>query len=61
MLLPRFVVYKDIAGYYRWYLQALNGEKVAASEAYASKQAAIDSAYRVKQIAYSANVVDSTN
>ena len=61
MLTTRFVIYKDIAGYYRWYLQALNGEKVAASEAYTSKQAAIDSAYRVKQIAYSADIVDSIN
>lgn len=57
---PRFVIYKDRAGYYRWYLQALNSEKVAASEGYSSKQAAINSAYRVKQIAYSADVVDST-
>ncbi len=60
MVKPRFVVYVDRAGYFRWYLQALNGEKVAASEAYTSKQAAINSAHRVKQIAYSADVVDST-
>ncbi len=58
---PRFVIYKDIAGYYRWYLQAINSEKVAASEGYSSKQSAINSAYRVKQIASSADVVDSTN
>lgn len=56
----KFVIYKDKAGYYRWYLQANNGEKVAASEAYDSKQSAINSAYRVKEIAWSANVVDST-
>ncbi|MBI2593754.1 DUF1508 domain-containing protein [Candidatus Daviesbacteria bacterium] len=61
MVKPRFVIYKDRAGYYRWYLQAINGEKVAASEAYTSKQAAINSAHRVKQIAYSADIVDSTN
>jgi len=58
---PKFVIYKDIAGYFRWYLQALNGEKIAASEGYTSKQSAINSAYRVKQIAGSANIVDSTN
>ena len=57
---PRFVIYIDVAGYYRWYLQAVNGEKVAASEAYTSKQAAINSAHRIKQIAYSADIVDTT-
>lgn len=61
MVKPRFVIYKDRAGYYRWHLQALNGEKVAASEGYTSKQTAINSAHRVKQIAYSADIVDSTN
>ncbi|MDD5043142.1 MAG: DUF1508 domain-containing protein [Patescibacteria group bacterium] len=61
MVNPRFVIYKDRVGYYRWYLQALNGEKVAASEGYSSKQVAINSAHRVKQIAYSADIVDSTN
>lgn len=54
---PRFVIYKDAAGYYRWYLQAINGEKVAGSEGYNSKQGAIDSAFRVKSIAYTADVV----
>ena len=61
MVRPRFVIYKDRAGYYRWYPQALNSEKVAASEGYTSKQAAINSAHRVKQIAYSADIVDPTN
>ncbi|MDD3487558.1 MAG: DUF1508 domain-containing protein [Candidatus Moranbacteria bacterium] len=61
MINPRFVIYKDKAGFYRWYLQAKNGEKVAASEAYVSKQSAIHSAYRVKEIAWEADVVDNTN
>lgn len=60
MVKPRFVIYKDSAGFYRWRLQAINGEKIAASEGYTSKQAAINSSYRVKQIAYSADIVDST-
>jgi len=60
MTKPRFVIYRDRANYYRWYLQATNGEKVAASEAYATKQNAIDSAHRVKQIAWDATVVDGT-
>jgi len=58
---PRFVIYKDIGGYYRWYLQAKNGEKVAASEAYTNKSSAVESAYRVKEIAWQAVIVDSTN
>ncbi|MFA5133866.1 MAG: DUF1508 domain-containing protein [Patescibacteria group bacterium] len=60
LLKPRFLIYKDASGYYRWYLQARNGEKVAASEAYVLKQAAILSAHRVKQIAWSADIVDNT-
>ncbi|OGI19339.1 MAG: hypothetical protein A3J06_01290 [Candidatus Moranbacteria bacterium RIFCSPLOWO2_02_FULL_48_19] len=58
--MTKFVIYRDIAGQYRWRLVAANGEKVAASEAYVSKQGAINSANRVKQIAYSATVVDIT-
>ena len=56
----KFVIYVDVAGKYRWRLVAGNGEKVAASEAYASKQGAIISAQRVKQIAWEAIIVDST-
>ena len=57
---PRFVIYKDRAGGFRWYVQAKNGEKVAASESYVSKQGAIKSAFRVKEIAWEADVVDGT-
>ncbi len=56
----RFVIYKDIAGYHRWHLKAGNGEIIAVSEAYNSKQGAINSAYNVKQLAGLAIVVDST-
>ncbi len=56
----KFVIYKDTAGYYRWRLVAGNGEKVAASEAYTSKQNAINSADRVRKIAWDAVIVDST-
>ena len=56
----KFVIYKDTAGYYRWRLVAGNGEKVAASENYISKQGAINSANRVRQIAWEATIVDST-
>ncbi len=58
--MTKFVIYRDAAGLYRWRLVAGNGEKVAASEAYATKYSAINSENRVKQIAYSATVVDIT-
>ena len=53
---PRFVIYKDIAGEWRWRLKATNGEIVATSEGYTSKQSAVNSAYRVKEIAAAAKV-----
>lgn len=56
--MSHFVIYMDRAGHYRWRLVASNGEKVAASEAYASKQNAIRSAQRVKQIAYGADIYE---
>lgn len=59
--MTKFVVYRDIVGQYRWRLIAGNGEIVATSEAYTTKYNALHSADRVKQIAYSAIVVDNTN
>lgn len=56
--MAKFVVYKDSAGYHRWRLVAGNGEKVAASEGYSSKQGAIRSAYRVKELAANASVYE---
>lgn len=58
--MAKFAVYKDIAGQYRWRLVASNGEKVAASEGYTSKQSAINSAHRVKILAGTAEIVDNT-
>jgi hypothetical protein len=58
--MAKFVIYRDVAGQYRWRLVANNGEKVAASEAYVSKQGALNSAQRVKILAASANIVDNT-
>jgi uncharacterized protein len=59
--MTKFVVYRDIAGQYRWRLIASNGEKVAASEAYTTPYSAKRSAERVKQIAFLAIIVDNTN
>ncbi len=55
-----FKIYIDKAGYYRWRLVAGNGEIVANSEAYASKQNAMTSAKRVKEIAWHADIIDIT-
>lgn len=58
--MAKFVIYRDIAGQYRWRLVANNGEKVAASESYVSRQGALNSANRVKILAASATIVDNT-
>lgn len=56
--MAKFLVYKDVAGNYRWRLVAGNGEKVAASEAYVSHENAVRSARRVKELAAYAIVVE---
>lgn len=53
-----FVVYKDIKGEYRWRLRANNGEIVADSEGYITKQSAINSANWVKTNTPSATIHD---
>jgi uncharacterized protein len=58
--MAKFVIYRDVAGQYRWRLLAGNGEIVAASEAYTTKYNALNSARRVKQIAFLAIVADNT-
>lgn len=58
--MAKFVIYKDLAGHYRWRLVASNGEKVAASEAYASKQNAIRSAQRIRVLAGTASIVENS-
>lgn len=58
--MAKFVIYRDIDEQYRWRLVADNGEKVAASEGYVSRQGALNSANRVKILAASATIVDNT-
>lgn len=55
---PCFKIYVDQAGYHRWRLLAGNGEIVAASEAYVSKQNAVRSANNVKALAWQAEIVE---
>lgn len=58
--MARFVIYLDRANEYRWRLVARNGEKVAASEGYTSKQSAINSVGNIKALSLHADVVDET-
>ncbi len=56
--MPKFEVYLDRAGEYRWRLKAANGEIVAVSEGYTTRYGAKRSALRVKEIAHQAIVVE---
>ena len=55
---PKFEIYKDVRGEYRWRLKAENGEIVAVSEGYTTKYGAQQSAKLVKQIAPTAYIVE---
>ncbi|MFA5948257.1 MAG: DUF1508 domain-containing protein [Candidatus Gracilibacteria bacterium] len=55
---PCFKIYVDVAGQYRWRLLAGNGEIVASSEAYVSKQNAIRSAKNVKELSWQAEIIE---
>jgi uncharacterized protein YegP (UPF0339 family) len=54
---PRFDVFQDVAGNFRWRLIAGNGEKVASSgEAFANRSNALRAAKRVAQVAPQASM-----
>ncbi len=57
-MLPKFEVYMDRAGQYRWRLKARNGEIVAVSEGYTSQYSAKRSAELVKSLALYASIVN---
>ncbi|TGM12728.1 DUF1508 domain-containing protein [Leptospira selangorensis] len=52
----KFVIYKDAKGEYRFRLKAANGEIIAVSESYSSKQACENGIESVKKNAPSAPV-----
>lgn len=58
--MTKFVIYRDAVLQFRWRLVAANGEKVAASEAYTSKQNALLSVQRIKALAPLATIEDIT-
>ncbi len=55
--MTKFVIFKDVVGYFRWRLIARNGEIVANSEGYSSKNAAETSARKVSIWASNAQVI----
>lgn len=57
---PRFEVYRDAGGQYRFRLKAPNGEVIAVSEAYTSKSSCLNGIESVKRNASIAEVVDLT-
>ena len=60
--MPRFDIYKDRAGNYRWRLIADNGTKVASSgEAFSSRSNAERAAGTVKRLAPSASLPSSSS
>jgi len=56
----KFEIRKDEAGMYRFNLIAANGEIIASSEAYESKEACKDGIQSVKTNASSAEIVDKS-
>ncbi|MCG6146417.1 MULTISPECIES: YegP family protein [Leptospira] len=56
----KFEIYKDKAGEFRFRLKASNGEIIASSEGYSSKQACENGIASVKNNAGSAEIVDQT-
>ncbi|NIO36809.1 DUF1508 domain-containing protein [Candidatus Bathyarchaeota archaeon] len=58
--MPKYEIYKDAAGKFRWRLKAPNGEIIASSEAYESKDGCKGGIQSVKTNAPKAEIVDTT-
>jgi uncharacterized protein YegP (UPF0339 family) len=56
---PKFEWYKDKAGKFRFRLVAANGEKIASSEAYNSKEGCVNGIESVKKNAPIAKIVEA--
>ena len=57
---PKFEVYKDKAGEFRFRLKAKNGQIVAASEGYSAKAGCLNGIESVKKNCVAANLEDQT-
>ena len=51
-----FEIFKDVSGYIRWRLKAGNNRIIAASEAYTTEQAALDTINAIVQNVGSAKI-----
>jgi len=58
--MPKYQIYKDAAGKFRWRLKAPNGETIATGEAYESKDGCKNGIQSVKTNAPTAEIVDTT-
>lgn len=58
--MPKFEIYKDSAGKFRWRLKAPNGEIIASSEAYESKDSCKNGIQSVKTNAPKAQITEMT-
>lgn len=56
---PKFEIYRDNAGEYRFRLKAINGQKIAASEGYTTKAACVNGVESVKKNAADAEIVEA--
>jgi uncharacterized protein YegP (UPF0339 family) len=56
--MPKYEIYKDAAQKFRWRLKAPNGEIIATSEAYSSKDSCKNGIESVKVNAPKATIVD---
>jgi uncharacterized protein YegP (UPF0339 family) len=56
--MPKFEIYKDAAGKFRFRLKAPNGETIASGEAYESKDGCKNGIESVKTNAPNATIVD---
>jgi len=58
--MPKFEIYKDASGQFRFRLKAPNGEIIAVGEAYTTKDACKNGIASVKENAPKAEIVDLT-
>jgi len=58
--MPKFEIYKDASGQFRFRLKAPNGEIIAVGEAYATKDACKNGIASVKENAPKAEIVEVT-
>ena len=58
--MPKFEIYKDVAGKFRFRLKAPNGEMIASGEAYESKDGCRKGIASVRENAPKADIVEVT-